>query len=233
MIIIHGDHTAASRIKLVEIIDSVKKAGIKIQRLEAKSLTLAQLENALQSHDLFGSNRTVVIEGLHSLPKSAQKNALITMVTKSPVDIILWEQRELTKTMLKPFSKAEVHVFKVAKTIFSWLDSLTGDHHDGGAGKGNNERSVKLFHQALQQEDVVFLFIMLARQVRLLIQVKDGGQIAGPPFMISKLKKQANTFSLDQLLVIHRKILELDVGMKTSSNTLTLVQELDLLHLGL
>jgi DNA polymerase III delta subunit len=222
--ILYGEHTVASRQKLIELIDLHKKQGELIERLEAKRIDPANLEMALAAQDLFGAGRVVVIEGLHSLPKSTKKNELVKQVAASTIPVILWESRDLTPTMIKQFPKAEVLQFKLTKSTFVWLDSLSGDGT-------HREQAVKIFHQALAEEDAQFLFIMLARQVRLLIQAKDGGVIKGPPFMISKLKKQAGSFAMEKLLTLHSKLLSIDLGFKTSSNNLTLAQELDLLLL--
>jgi DNA polymerase III delta subunit len=224
--ILYGEQTIASRNKLVELVQEHKNAGREVERLEAKRIDRATLETALTSQDLFGSERVIVIEGLHSLPTSTKKNELIAYIAKSDATVILWEQRDLTPTMLKQFPGSAAVQFKLTKSTFAWLDSLGGD------GK-QRDRAVQLFHQALHEEDVQFLFIMLIRQIRLLIQAKDNGVIKGPPFMISKLKKQTSSFNLDQLLQTHRQLLEIDLKQKTSSNSLTLIQELDLLQLSM
>jgi DNA polymerase III delta subunit len=224
--IIYGEHTVKSRDKLVEVINNYKQQNFQITRLAAKNLELGELESTLISQDLFGTNQVVIIEGLHSLLRSTKKNQLIAMVAQSAIDVVLWEQRELTKTMLKEFPSATTHYFKLSSDTFNWLDSLSGNKKSG-------EHSVRLFHQALKQEDGFFLLIMMARQIRLLIQAIDGGVIKGPPFVISKLKKQASAFSIAQLLTIHTKLLEIDFNQKTSSKSLTLEQELDLLQLNM
>jgi DNA polymerase III delta subunit len=224
--IIHGEHIVKSRDALVNLITSYKQKGYEIQRLNAKNIELGALESALISQDLFGSDRVLVIEGLHSTPRSTKKNQLIDAVAQSQIDVVLWEQRELTKTMLKAFLNATTQYFKLTSDTFNWLDSLNGSGT-------NRELSVKLFHQALKQEDAFFLLIMMARQVRLLIQSIDGGVIKGPPFVVSKLKKQASSFSLQQLVTIHSALLEIDYAQKTSSKPLTLEQELDLLQLNM
>lgn len=224
--IIHGEQIVASRTKLVELLEEIKRTNKQIFRLDAKHLDRSQLESALGAQDLFGEERVVVIEGLHSLPRSAKKTELLDMVATAQVSTILWEQRELTKTMLKPFANAQVYYFKLSKSTFAWLDSLQGD------GK-QREKSVKMFHESLTQEDEYFLLLMFIRQIRLLIQAKDGGVIKAAPFVVSKLMKQASTFSLAKLLSIHSKLLEIDLKQKTSTNALSLEQELDLLLLDM
>lgn len=220
--ILHGEHEPKSRQRLVELLTVAKNKQSSVERVEAKQLTLPMLEALTAQGDLFGSNRLVVIEGLHSLPKSKKQTEFIQYITGAGTDIILWEKRTLTKTMLAQFPQARVEEFKLSKSLFGWLDSLNGSSAD-------RTRQLRLLHQVLAQEDAFFCLVMLARQIRLLIQTKDGETLKGPPFMIAKLNKQAASFNLAQLLKLHAKITEIDLKQKTSSSQLELTQELDLL----
>lgn len=107
MIIIHGENTVNSREKLVELIKKSESKQREILRLEAKNLSEAALEETLGANDLFGSSKTIIIEELHSLPNSARKKALIEQLSKPQIhNLILWEKRSLTKTMVGKFPKA-------------------------------------------------------------------------------------------------------------------------------
>lgn len=140
-------------------------------------------------------------------------------------NIVLWEKRTLTKTMLKQFNNAENYEFKASKTLFAWLDLL---------GKKNTEtKKLQLLHEAIDKDGEYFCFIMLIRQFRLLIQAKTGEKIGGAPFMITKLKKQAQQFSLEELLSTYKEILKMDYQQKTSKSLLSMNQWLDLLSIKL
>lgn len=222
--ILHGENLPKSRQKLVELIQESKNKGQQIKRLQAKKLTLAELETALMAQDLFGNTQVVVIEELHSLPTSQRKKDLITLLSKAQIPIILWEKRALTKTMLKKFPQAKDTEFKISKTLFAWLDSLDG--------KTKNKTSqLKLFHQTIETEAPELCLVMLARQIRLLIQAKEGEKISGPPWMAQKLQRQNQKFTFSQLLKIHQNLLILDIKQKTSQLSLELAAELDLLLL--
>ncbi|MEA2056795.1 MAG: hypothetical protein U9O78_03795 [Patescibacteria group bacterium] len=221
--ILHGENNIASRQKLVEIMNQAKKNGVVIKRLEAEKLEPPILEEQLVKSDLFGNQRLVVIEKLHSLRRSKKKKVLIKMVSQSQVDVCLWESRKLTKTMLKKISAQKVKLFKISGSIFDWLDSI---------GASNKEKQLKLLKQALIKNDEYMCFAMLARQIRLLIKAKDGGKVAGPPFVVRKIKRQANQFSFRQLLRIHQQLFEIDKRTKTSTNILTLKQRLQWLILN-
>lgn len=226
MLILHGENIVQSRKVLQEQLDSARRLNKDIVRLEAKKLLPSQLEEALGSTNLFGSDTLIVIEELFSLPPSQRKKDLNTLLSKTNTDteIILWEKRSLTATMIKPFPGAIVQEFKASSYVFTWLDLL---------GTVDKQKLLQAFHTALQHEDEQFCFIMFIRQIRLLIQAKENVPIAGPPFMITKLKKQAQALQLESLLAIHTKLYQLDIAMKTSKLRNTLASELDLLQLGM
>lgn len=221
IIILHGENTIKSRDKLVELINQFKANNQSIIRLDAKKLDIPQLEENLLKNNLFGNEEIILIEELHSLPRSNKKNELINLIANSTKDILLWEKRSLTKTMLKKFPQAKVEEFKLSNSLFSWLDLFNP--------KTPIKKNLLALDQAINANGDYMCFVMLIRQISLLIYTKDGGQPAGAPFMISKLKKQAQGFSLNQLLKIHEKLFDLDERMKSSKNYLSLAQELDVL----
>jgi antitoxin component HigA of HigAB toxin-antitoxin module len=226
LIILHGENIVDSRNKLVELINDAKNKNKSIERLDAKKINPGILESKLVKQDLFGTEITIIIEELHSLPRSKQKKLLVELIAKSEVSVILWEKRKLTATMLKKFPQAKTIEFKRSNSVFNWLDSLSGN-------KKNKKQQISTLHQALKDEDSYLCLIMLARQTRMLIQVKENGTIAGSPWMVQKIKKQSQLFSLQQLLSIHRQLLNIDLHQKTSTNALNLDQELDLLLLNM
>jgi DNA polymerase III delta subunit len=228
MQIIHGDNTVASRAQLVGLLDQARAQQREIVRAEAKRLDIASLQDLVGSSGLFGQPKTIVIEELHSLPKSKKKDALLDSVVQlnSQLDesthLILWEKRPLTATMLKRFGSVSATEHKVSSALFKWLETISPQPQ-------TKAQQLTLFHQALKNDDPFMCMAMLIRQVRLLIQAKDGGPLKGAPFMIAKLKKQAQAFTLEQLLKVHARLLEIDLAEKTSSDLLSLEQKLDLL----
>lgn len=226
--ILHGENEVQSRQKLVSLLDEARTKGIEIHRVQAKKISRADLEEQLIRTDLFGSEKLVVIEGLHSLPKGKAASELISLVATSLTNIVLWEARALTATMLKQFPGAEAYEFKISKKLFAWLDSLSGR-----PTSTQQVASLKLLHESLEQEDAMFCFIMLIRQVRLLIQVADGVVPPGAPFMITKLKKQVQSFTPPQLQKMHERLTEMDINQKTSGSAIDLATQLDLFLLNL
>ncbi|MEN8252884.1 MAG: hypothetical protein ABFQ62_00690 [Patescibacteria group bacterium] len=240
MIIIHGDNIIQSRAKLLELITNAKDPSTSlgmtnIVRLEAKKLELKNLELELNSTSLFGSEQLIIIEGLHSLPSSKRKKNLIQYLISDLAcrqagiqyleNVILYESRQLTATMLKKFPSAKVFGFKTSNKLFKFLDIL---------GQNNKQKQqLEMMKEVLKSDGDFMLLAMLIRQIRLLIQAKDGGQIKGPPFIVSKLKSQSSRFSLEKLLNIHKQLFELDLKQKTSKNILPLSSELELLIINM
>lgn len=117
--------------------------------------------------------------------------------------------------------------------IFELVDAL---------GNRDEKRASLLLHQKLREGmDHFHLFSMIARQFRLLIQVKEMADVgARPPtigrqlqlhsFVAGKLFQQSQRFTLPQLERIHRHLLEVDLGVKTGRNDM--VTALSLLVAG-
>lgn len=225
IIILHGENKIKSRNKLVQIIASLQDKSQDFTRLDAKKITLPQLEKTLAQTSLFGTTETVFIEGIHSLPRSKKKDALISIIPNAQKDVVLWEKRALTPTMLKKFPSAKIELFKLTNSLFAWLDLFSS--------KTPVKKHLKSMNEAVQANGEHMCFVMLMRQIRLLIQVKDEGKPGGAPFMIRKLQQQAQYFSLNQLLEIHDSLFKIDKKMKSSQGFLSLKQDLDLLGVNL
>lgn len=226
MKILHGTHEVHVHEALADELSRAKQHGEETVRVVAKKSTLAELELLLGEQNLFAQQKLVVIDQLHSLPKSARKTELIAYLSKQQErNVILCERKDLTKTELKKFPEAQVQHFPTSSTLFKWLDCL-GDER-------SKKQALDYLQQAKAGDGAGFCFAMLARQTRLLLQAKDGGVIAGPPFVQNKLKNQSQRFSLPQLLGLHQELLQFDYQSKTSSTAISLEQQLDLLTLSL
>lgn len=232
--VLHGDNTIKSRNKLLEIITQSRATGREVEKYSASDLNLSKLQEIFGSQLLFTKPRLLIFEEVHSLPTSTKKNQLLKSLSEhtaqlpADVEVVLWEKRALTKTMLSKLAASTTEEFKVSSSMFTWLDSLTGQ-----ATPAQRQKTVQLFHQTLQEEDVVYCLIMLIRQVRMLLIANDGGTLAGPPFVVNKIRSQARKFSQKQLLQTYRELLKMDLAMKQSSSGLNLQGQLDLLLIQL
>ena len=222
--ILHGEHVVASRYELMKRIVSAEANGFSVKRLDGKHLDVVTLEASLGTQDLFTPRVLIVIEDLFSLPKSKKKDELIALVHKAMVEVLLWEKKTLTVTQLKPFAGVTIVPFKTSSAVFGWLDMLR---------PGDLPRILRAFEKAVDQDGAELCFAMLCRQIRLLLQVKDGGQLKLAPFMIGKFERQASYFSMEQLLKMHEQLLAIDESVKTSSSMLGLREQMVNVMLGL
>lgn len=220
--IIHGENQVASRKKLVELIEQAKKQSKEIININAEKVDRAKLESALLSESLFGHEKLLVIEGLYSLPKSKKKDEFISLISSAFIEIILWDKKLLTKTDLKKLpTELENYEFKITPKMWSFLDNFSTNP------KAKNAM-IKLFKESVESDSAEFVFLMIARQIRMLIQIKENNPPKMAPFMLNKLNKQAKEFSLNKLLDLHQKLYLIDQKQKQSTGLLSLESELDL-----
>ncbi|MBI4788731.1 MAG: DNA polymerase III subunit delta [Chloroflexi bacterium] len=104
-------------------------------------------------------------------------------------------------------------------SIFDLVDAI---------GARQTSAALKLLHAQLDQNAApLYLLTMIARQFRMLLQIKDLAargmnpaaireQLKLHPFVVDKTYKQAANFSVPQLERAYGKLLETDLAMKTS-----------------
>lgn len=208
---------------LMNLLDKAKEQQKTVVRLEAKGMTLSDLENVVGTSELFTQEKTVILGGLFSLPKSKTKDSLMTWLSEysnDTIQVICTESKVLTPAAIKKFPKAKVEVYKLPALLFNWVEKL---------GVAPTSELISTFHVLLKTQDAEFIFAMICRQIRQLLLYKSDGLYEGPPFGRNKISSQANKFTLEKLLGIHEKLLKIDLHQKTSSSPLTLSQEIDLL----
>lgn len=106
----------------------------------------------------------------------------------------------------------------VTASIFRFTDAL---------GERNARTALDTFQTLIKSgEDLMRIFYMIVRHVRLLIQVKEGlakkmaaahlaRELRQPPFVIQNLTKQTKNFTRENLCAIYEKLLAIDIGVKT------------------
>ncbi len=216
--IIHGEDSQASYKHLSEIIDEKRTQQIDIIIKDATSLDPTTLRQESGATDLFGGGRCLVIKTLLSTTKSKQKDILIDIVKKlSDQETILYEPKKLTETVLKQFTGAKVLAFNISPLIFKFLDTL----------RPKNTRSIILGWERLMREgqEPEFVFAMLVRQIRLIIQAKSGASyLKLAPYPKKLITAQANYFDLSHLLALHQKLYEIDKKIKTGASPIPIDQ---------
>lgn len=218
MIIIHGEDSLSSYRRLGEIIETSKSRNLAVIVKEGSDLDLASLRQDTSSTDLFGVSNCLVIKNILGGSKSKQKESLIDYLKKAvDMEIVLYESKKLTDSVLKQFSKATVESFSINSVIFKFLDVLR---------PGNTRVILQAWNRLLElNHEPEYVFFMLTRQVRLLIQAKSGpSYLKMAPYPKKLITTQASYFTLNQLLGLHHRLYELDKRIKTGISPLPLHQ---------
>ena len=208
---LHGDNIEVSRAEFNRI--KAAKKGKEIRSLDGRTLDAAALTQAVESTSLFGGDTMIFIENLFG--KLGRKTKLIeslaAILTKSAdtVDIVLWEDKEMGVTVIKSLGKADVKLFKIPSIIFQFLDTL----------------NLPAYQQLVQTEAPELVFSMLTRRIRQLIQLRDGSVPDGMQgWQASRLTRQAKLFTMDRLIAMYKKLLEMEYSVKSGSSPFTLRQ---------
>jgi DNA polymerase-3 subunit delta len=105
-------------------------------------------------------------------------------------------------------------------SIFDLVDAV---------GQRQTDRALRLLHRLLEDgEPPLYLLTMLARQVRILIQVSElqdqglteseiAARLKLHPYVVKKGRVQARNFQMAQLEAAHRRLVETDLSIKTSA----------------
>ncbi|KKS39526.1 MAG: polymerase III, delta subunit protein [Candidatus Kuenenbacteria bacterium GW2011_GWA2_42_15] len=124
---------------------------------------------------------------------------------------------------------------KIEDNIFNLTDAI---------GNRNTRLALKLLHDNLEAgANGIYLLTMIVRQFRILVQVKAalaegpantaGGQdnyrgiatgLGLHPFVVQKAMAQAMKYSMEQLRTIYKKLLEIDLKLKSGGDGETLLE---------
>ncbi len=224
--ILHGGDIVSSKDKLKEIKHSQKDK--EIITIDGVKATLTDLIQATETLSLFSLDKVVIIENLISAKSSRTKDERIDYIANvKDVEIIIWEGKELTPSSLKKFSQAKVLNFKLNANIFKLVENLK---------PGIGPKLVPLFHELIKTEAPEVVFVMFARQIRNLLLAKDasGDYLSDfPSWQKYKILDQAIFFSEKELLMLHRRLLDIDSKIKLGATPLTLTQNLDIFLLNI
>ncbi len=106
--------------------------------------------------------------------------------------------------------------FRGQTNIFAMVDAV---------GERRMSDANRYLHSVLSEEDSFYVFAMIIRQFRLLIQaqsaLEEGKEISSalnlPKFVAQKITSQARTFSSSELERIYHELLTIDISVKNST----------------
>jgi len=209
---------------LNNLISAAKKQKREIIKFNQKNLKLENLIQALESQSLFGQERLIIIEEFFSQPKSNRQQEIIDYLSKEKpsINLIFWEKKILTPGLLRKLSFIDqVKAFKIPALVFKLVESIYPN---------NQKQTLNYLKETLKNQSAEFIFYMIVRQIKLLIQTKDGILPKMAPWMLGKLKSQASKFkSIESLKNLYGRLLEIDRNIKTGQTPMSLAWHLDML----
>ncbi len=218
MQIIHGEDTASSYKRLTEVIDSFKSDSFEVIIKDGSDLDPTGLRQEMQPSNLFGTEKCLIIKNLLSGSKAKSKDILLNTLSRSSgTNIVLFETKKISETALKPFSGAKIEPYNINPVIFKFLDLLR---------PGNTKSLLAGWNRLLVlNHEPEYIFIMLVRQIRLLIQAKSGpSYLKLSPYPKKLVTAQSALFDLSHLLDLHELLYAIDKKIKTGSSSLPIDQ---------
>lgn len=216
--ILHGLDNISSR----NFLNTLITPGV--IRYNPESIDTEELIQLSQGGGLFDEEKTIIIENFFSKKNKNQKELTDFLNNSKNLNLIIWQDRELTKNEQSSLKTAKIQEFKLSKFLFTFLDQI----------KPNNKLNIKNFHEALETTPTELLFFMITKQIRILLalktpskkQIDETKRLAD--WQKSKLLKQANLFTEGQLKKSFQKLAELDLKIKTGESSLNLTQAIDI-----
>lgn len=222
IILIHGNDITSSRRKLREL---TSREDIEKVFFDGNKIDLNEILVALESVSLLAGQKLIIIENFLTGVKNKEKAKISEYLLKTQSDnqIIFWENKEIEKKALIQYKDIfKIFKFEFPASLFSFLDSL---------GLAPAQKSLNDFQMLVKDRPAEIIFAMIARQFKLLIQVKDDKareKLNLPGWQIYKLKRQAQNFTLEKLILNFKKLLVIDYHIKSGKTPYSLVQLLDI-----
>lgn len=223
ILIIHGNDIASSRNFYFEEKNKVKNSVV----LNGENLDYNQLFQNAENKTFFEDKNALFIENFFSKNKvntTSFKEIINYVNANKNLDIVFWENDEISKTSLSQLKNAAVKNFSFPQNLFLFLDNLK---------PGNGKNSITLFHEIIKNTEAELVFFMMIRQFRLLIaqtevsqnQIDEVKRMA--PWQISKFKKQLSYFDKKTLINLHNRLFEIELNHKTGKVPYSLEKSID------
>lgn len=221
--IIHGDDIVASRKKLTSLKKDFKDA--EVFQFEGEKTSVTDIIQVFESQSLFAKKKLIVLEKfIETKDKALVAQVFNELKKNASHEVIFWEPKEVKRELLELLPKqATVLFFKQERLLFRFLDSIR---------LGNTREMLSLLYQVRSSEADELVFYMLVRQFRLLLAITLGSNISEvkrlAPWQRSKLERQARAFGEETLLILYRRLFQIEREVKTGANALPLSASLDL-----
>lgn len=210
--LVHGDNIPAIRTALTAIRSKSDPENIRI--FDARTYDPARLTQSLESDSLISQTKLVILDNILSglKPRSKNLNQILEIIARNSQnnEIVICENREMPSGTVKALGvNIRIQLLKTPRVIFQFLDSLR---------PGSAMPALRSLNQVLSADAGELVFAVLTTRVRQLIMVKDGQTPDKvQSWQAGKLTSQAGFFTMDKLLTMHQKLLEIDYAIKSGS----------------
>lgn len=199
--ILHGENTFASYNRLQELLQEFKKRDWEVIDVTENE----KIEEILISESLFKVGKVLVLE-----PNMLNKHLINFLENNSDPKtlLIFYSEKTLSKAFLSQLPNASIEEFKLPKLIWAFLDSIY---------PGNSRNSLKLFHKLIEKEHLELVFYLLFSRIRDLYLISiDAKKLEYPPWLLTKLQRQASKFTTKKLKEMISELADADIMAKTS-----------------
>jgi hypothetical protein len=183
--IFHGDNQLNSRASFNAFLD--KNNNLDILKIDNKETNLDNINNFINGQSLFNTKKIIAITNFFSISKPILDKLIKIIKSNIDFDVAIWQDKTLTPTQLKTFSKPTIEVFPLDKIMFACINSLKPK---------NIIRFIPLFHKVLKQEPLELFLFWLKLNLR-------------------KQLTSYSSFNSDSLKKAYLQIVELDFQNKT------------------
>lgn len=216
-ILIHGEDKEASYMRLSKFIDVAKSRSMKILEYQKKDKSIDQV---LPATSLFDEEIFVIIRNFNTLTSKDIK--WIEKNTNDKITLVIYHSSELGSSSIKKIKDIIIEKFDIPKIIYKFLENMSPDP---------SSDTKRLYLKLLENNPPEFIFTLLINHILDLYWVKcEPSKIPYPSWRVAKLEKQADLFTIKDLKRIFKKMLTIDLSVKTSSYELR--DSLDLLVLN-
>jgi len=205
IVVIYGEDEAAARARYAQIITGVKKKNWEVVNLKLSDNF--KLAERLSSGSLFPGEILFTLEDLKKTPVS-ELRWLKENFDKYEGSLLLFTKGGVPFAVRNALPKdAKYEKFDEPQIIWTFLDSFY---------PGNSKKCLSNLSELLKGSAIELVIAMLARHLRDLYWVKEGGKgmnVSG--WRMSKLKAQAAKFTKEALADTITTLAEVDIMSKT------------------
>lgn len=205
-ILLHGEDTSKLYARELALLNAWRQEGKGIRLLDCAKQKEPELLEILGSQSMFAPSQVWHMKHWEKLRSPKLQTLLLEMLNQTPDDVLMTVPHEMSAAQKKKIPAGwKLENFPMPVAIFKFLESI----------KAKPYNTVHdLFRQTLATGNEWGLHTLLSRQFRYLLQAKVGAPIAGPPFIVAKVKGQAQYFSEQELLDALKFLFELERAIK-------------------